>query len=160
MRALNRRFAFTPTLPADAHVRYTGTAAALRRILSIHTPRRLSSNLSCQLDGLLYQVAPTDRGLALRGADVSIVTHPECATEVLWQGRLLPHTLSRKAVKQHKAVDGKEVNSKVDRALSRRTPPQPVGHPWKKKMSLDPGMAPPCAQFEHIRPHLAPAPAS
>lgn len=155
MRALNRRFAVTPTLPEDAHVHYAGTAAALRRILSIHTPRRLSSNLSCQLDGLLYQVAPADRGLALRGADVSIVTHPASATEVLWQGRVLPHTLSRKAIKQHEAVDGKEVNSKVDRALSRRTPPQPVGHPWKKKMSVDSGMASPCAQFEHTKAHLA-----
>lgn len=160
IRALNRRFAVTPSLPGDAHVPYAGTAAALRRILSIHTPRRLSSNLSCQLDSLLYQVQPADRGLALRGADVTIVTHPASPTEVLWQGRVLPHTLSSKAVKQHEAVDGKEVNNKVDRALSRRTPPQPVGHPWKKKMSTVPGGIPPCAQFEHTTAHLIPAPAS
>ncbi|MGH8855903.1 MAG: ISNCY family transposase [Telluria sp.] len=155
MRALNRRFSVTPTSTSDAHVPYVGTAAVLRRILSIHTPRRLSSNLSCQLDGLLYQVQPADRGLALRGADVTIVTNPASATEVLWQGRVLSHTLSSKAVKQHMAVDGKEVNSKVDRALSRRTPPPPVGHPWKKKMPTAPGMTPPCAQFEHTKAHLA-----
>lgn len=158
MRALNRRFAVTPALTSDAHVPYAGTAAALRRILSIHTPRRLSSNLSCQLDGLLYQVQPADRGLALRGADVTIVTNPGCATEVLWQQRVLHHTLSSKAVRRHEAVDGKEVNAKVDRALSRRTSPQPVGHPWKKKMATAPGVTQACAQFEHTKTHLAPAP--
>lgn len=160
MRSLNRRFAVMPSLPGDAHFPYAGTAAALRRILSIHSPRRLSNNLSCQLDGLLYQVQPADRGLALRGADVTIVTNPASPTEVLWQGRVLPHTLSSKAVRQHEAVDGKEVNSKVDRALSRRIAPQPVGHPWKKKMSTAPGMAPVCAQFQHTKAHLVPVPAS
>lgn len=154
MRALNRRFAVMPSLPTDAHVPYTGTHAALRRILSVHTPRRLSSNLSCQLEGLLYQIQPADRGLALRGADVTIVTHPASATEVLWQGRVLPHTLSSKAVRQQVAVDGKDVNSKVDRALSRRTPPQPIGHPWKKKMSNAPGTTPPRAEFVQTKAHL------
>lgn len=157
MRALNRRFAVTPALHSDAHVPYAGTAAALRRILSIHTPRRLSNNLSCQLDGLLYQVQPADRGLALRGADVTIVTNPGCATEVLWQKRVLPHTLSSKAVKQHEAVDGKGVNSRVEQALSRRTAPKPVGHPWKKKMATAPGTTPLYAQFEHAKTHLVPA---
>jgi hypothetical protein len=156
MRALNRRFAVVPGLPTDAHVPYTGSHAALRRILSVHTPRRLSSNLSCQLEGLLYQIQPADRGLALRGADVTIVTHPASATEVLWQGRVLPHTLSSKAVRQQAAVDGKDVNSKVDKALSRRTPPQPIGHPWKKKMSTAPGTTPPRAEFVHTKAHLLP----
>ncbi len=160
IRALNRRFAVTPTLSGNAHVPYAGTNAALRRILSIHTLRRLSSNLSCQLDGLLYQVQPADRGLALRGADVTIVMHPASVTDVLWQGRVLPHTLSSKAVKQHQAVDGKELNGKVDRALSRRTPPQPVGHPWKKKMPAVPGTAPPMAEFAHTKEHFTALPAS
>ena len=157
MRSLNRRFAVMPALPNDAHVPYTGTQAALRRILSVHTMRRLSSNLSCQLEGLLYQVEPADRGLALRGADVTVVTHPESATEVLWEGRVLSHTTSRKAVRQQEAVNGKDVNGKVDIALGRRTPPQPIGHPWKQKMASPPGQTPPRAQFEHTKAHMAPA---
>lgn len=156
IRGHNRRFAVMPSRPANAHVPYTGTPEALRRILSTHTPRRLSSNLSCQLEGLLYQVQPADRGLALRGADVTIVTHPVSATEVLWQGRVLPHTLVTKAVRQNKAVDGKAVNGRVDVALSRRTPPQPVGHPWKKKMDTAPGTPLVRAQFKHAKAHLVP----
>jgi hypothetical protein len=156
IRAFNRRFAVVPAQPADAHVPYTGAPAALRRILSIHTPRRLSSNLSCQLDGLLYQVQPAGQGLGLRGADVTIVTHPASATELLWQGRLLPHTRSSKPVRQHEAVDGKDVNDKVEQALVRRTPPQPTGHPWKKRMATAPGTTPTRAEFAHTKAHLAP----
>lgn len=155
IRSLNRRFAVTPVLPTDAHVPYAGTKTALRRILSVHTMRRLSNNLSCQLDGLLYQVQPADRGMSLRGADVTIVTNPESATEVLWQGRVLSHTTSSKGIRQHAAVNGKDVNGKVDIALGRRTPPQPIGHPWKQKMATAPGQTPPRAQFEHTKAHMA-----
>lgn len=158
IRAFNRRFAVVPAWPDDAHVPYGGTYPALRRILSVHTMRRLSSNLSCQLDGLLYQVQTSDQGLALRGADVSIVTHPDTATEMLWQGRALAYTCSSKAIKQHAAVDGKGVNSKVEQALARRTPPQPIGHPWKKRMATPPGAKPARAEFAHTKAHIVPAP--
>lgn len=158
IRAFNRRFAVVPARVDDAHVPYAGTQAALRRILSVHTMRRLSSNLSCQLDGLLYQVQSADQGLALRGADVTIVTHPVSTTEMLWQGRLLPYACSRRDVKQHEAVDGKEVNRKVEQALARRAPPQPIGHPWKQRMATSPGSTPVRAEFAHTKAHIVPVP--
>lgn len=157
IRAFNRRFASVPARADDAHVPYAGTRAALRRTLSIHTTRRLSDNLSCQFGGLLYQVHSADQGLALRGATVTLVTHPENGTQLVWQGRVLPHTNSIKAVKQHAAVDGKAVNDKVEQALSRRVPPQPIGHPWKRRMTTPPGTMPPQAEFAHAKDHLAPA---
>jgi transposase len=157
IRAFNRRFAVRPAAPDDAHVRYVGTKAALRRILSVHTKRRLSSNLSCQLDGMLYQVRAAGQGLSLRGADVDIVTHPESATEILWQGRVLPHTLSSKPIKQREAIDSKDVNATVEQALARRTPPQPIGHPWKKRMATQPGTTPVRAEFAHSKAHMVPA---
>lgn len=157
IRAFNRRFAVVPATPDDAHVPYAGTQAALRRILSVHTKRRLSGNLSCQLDGMLYQVQATGQGLALRGADVDIVTHPCSATELLWQGRVLPHTCSSKPIKQREAVDAKEVNTKVEQALTRRTPSQPIGHPWKKRMATPPGTAQVRAEFAHPKAHLTSA---
>lgn len=157
IRDFNRRFTVTPACAADAHVPHAGTRDALRRILSIHTSRRLSSNLSCQFDGLLYQIKSADRGLSLRGADVTLVTHHQGETEVLWQGRVLPHTCSSKAIKQHAAVDGKAVNDKVEQALARRMPSQPIGHPWKKRMATQPGNPLPQAEFAHTKDHLAPA---
>ena len=157
IRAFNRRFAVVPATQDDAHIPFAGTHAALRRILSVHTRRRLSGNLSCQLDGMLYQVQATGQGLALRGADVDIVTHPASATELLWQGRVLPHTCNSKPIKQREAVDAKDVNTKVEQALTRRTPPQPIGHPWKKRMATPPGKAQVRAEFAHPKAQLAPA---
>lgn len=157
IRDFNRRFTVVPARADDAHVPYAGTHDALRRILSVHTPRRLSSNLSCQYDGLLYQVQSADQGLALRGAAVTLVTHRQSETEIVWQGRVLPHTTSRKAVKQHAAVDGKAVNDKVEQALKRRSPPQPIGHPWKKRMATQPGSVPPLAEFTLGKDHIIPA---
>lgn len=157
IRDYNRRFAVVPVCTEDGHVPYAGTREALRRILSVHTPRRLSNNLSCQFEGVLYQVLSADQGLALRGAGVTLVSHHAGATEMLWQGRVLPYTSSVKALKQHAAVDGKAVNSKVEQALARRAPPQPIGHPWKKRMTTQPGSLPPQAEFAHTKEHLAPA---
>jgi transposase len=156
IRAFNRRFAVVPSVPEDAHVPYAGAQAALRRILSVHTPRRLSNNLSCQFEGLLYQVQTTGQGLALRGADVTIVTHPGSATEIVWQGRVLQHTRSSRPVKQREAVDGKDVNRKVEQALDRRAAPQPIGHPWKQRMGTPPGAKPPQAEFTPPKTHLVP----
>lgn len=158
IRAFNRRFAVKPAAPEDAHVPCAGDHDALRRILSVHTQRRLSSNLSCQRNNLLYQVQASGQGLALRGADVTILTHASAATEIVWQGQVLPHTCSSKPVKQRLAVDGKEVNGTVEQALKRRTPPQPIGHPWKKRMAAPPGSAPVRAEFAHPKTHLVPAP--
>lgn len=59
IRAFNRRFAVVPSVSQDAIVSYAGTEEALRRILSIHTFRRPSKKLSCQFEGLLYQVQTT-----------------------------------------------------------------------------------------------------
>lgn len=154
IRSFNRRFAVVAVQDQDAHVPFVGERAALRRILSIHTPRRLSGNLSCQLGGLLYQVRVEGQGLALRGAEVILATHPDCTTEVIWQGRILPHTCSIKPVKQQAAVDGKGVNDMVEAALKRRTPPKPIGHPWKKRMATQPDAAPVSAGFSHDTPYL------
>lgn len=157
IRDFNRRFAVTPACTGNAHVPYAGTHPALRRILSIHSSRQLSSNLSCQFEGLLYQIKSADQGLSLRGADVTLITHHQSKTEVLWQGRVLPHTCSSKAIKQHAAVDGKAVNDKVEQVLARRMPSQPIGHPWKKRMATPPGSLPPKAEFAYTKDHLAPA---
>lgn len=157
IRAFNRRFAVVPALAGDAHVPYAGSRAALQRILAVHTTRRLSGNLSCQHEGLLYQVHSADQGLALRGAHVAVVSYPDGKQEVLWQGRVLPHTCSLKPGKQRAAVDGKAVNATVDNALrQRQSRPKAVGHPWKLRMATQPGAAPAQASFAHPKESMAP----
>ena len=154
IRAFNRRFAVQASLQGDAHVRFVGQHAALRRILAVHTPRRLSNNLSCQHAGLLYQIQSADRGLALRGTSVNVVQHVDGMIELLWQDRLLPHVASSKPEKQAPACDGKDVNGKVDQALTRRAQPKPIGHPWKRPMATPPNQAPVYAQFHYPKDNL------
>jgi transposase len=158
IRAFNRRFAVVPNMAGDAHVPYTGSRQALQRILSVHTKRRLSNNLSCQHEGLLYQVHSADQGLALRGAHVSVVAHSDGNKELLWQGRVLPHTCSIKPGKQGApAVDGKAVNAKVEQALRHRQyPSKAIGHPWKQPMASPPGTSPVQAQFAHTKDSFLP----
>lgn len=157
IRAFNRRFAVVPSSASDAHVPYTGSPEALQRILSVHTTRRLSKNLSCQHEGLLYQVHSADQGLALRGAQVSIIEHQDEKKELLWQGRALPYSCSTKPGKQAAAIDGKAVNAKVENALSQRQyKSKDIGHPWKQRMTTPPGTVPVQALFTHTKDGFAP----
>lgn len=133
----NRRFAVTPAVPTDAHVRYQGKAAELRRILSVQGTRVLSKNLTCQYEGALLQVKTASSGLSLRGATITIHRHVNQQLELRWQGKTLKfETLTREdqPAPQAPAVDGKQLNSLVDAiiAVRGRSNKPATRHPWKK----------------------------
>lgn len=149
MADFNRRFAVTPTQSGDAHGLYQGKPHALRRILSLHEERILSKNLSCQHQNKLLQVKTQGQGLSLRGAKVVVHSHSDGSMELLWQGRALAFEKSVKPPKQHAAVDGKEVNARVDLALKKRAGTVPAkNHPWKKVIDGAFDATPVIAQFQ------------
>lgn len=140
MADFNRRFAVTPAVSADAHVRYLGKAVDLRRILSVQGTRVLSKNLTCQYEGALLQVKTVSSGLSLRGARITIHRHFDRQIELRWQGKTLKfETLTREdqPAPQAPAVDGKQVNSLVDAIIAGRcrSNKQAAKHPWKKAIS-------------------------
>jgi hypothetical protein len=130
----NRRFAVKPKAPEDAHLAYAGTAESLRRTLSVQATRTLSKNLSCQYENQLLQVETTGAGLGLRGAKVVVHEHFDGRKELLWKKRKLGYRMIEKPVKQTPVADGKAVNARVDKAVSKRdTAHKPkADHPWKK----------------------------
>lgn len=136
----NQRFAVPPIAAHDAHVPYLGQREQLRRILSVQDSRRLSKNLSCQHDGVLFQVKTASSGLSMRGALVTVHRHHDGATELRWQGRTLAYatlTPSSSPESQCKPVDGKQVNDLVDHIIATRGGMvQKIGHPWKKRMPV------------------------
>jgi hypothetical protein len=135
IRAFNRRFAVPAAVPIDAHVPFCGQAQALRRILAVHTPRKLSANLSCQHHGELFQLAGRQER-SLRHARVSVVNHTDGAIEILYNNESLRYVRGLVPAKQPAPVDGKQLNAKVEQALAaRHTAPPPVGHPWKKPIA-------------------------
>ncbi len=147
----NRRFAVAAAQANDAHVRYLGTHKDLERILSVHTPRRLSKNLSCQVDGRLLQIQTEGAGLGLRGAQVTVHRHTDGRTEIIWRGRNLAFAETDQPVRQAPPVAGKEVNAKVQWALDKRKGvPQAADHPWKKwRPQPDPAPPPAVALLDH-----------
>ena len=141
----NRRFAVKPKAAPDAHLAYAGTAETLQRTLSVQVARTLSKNLSCQYENQLLQVETTGAGLGLRGAKVVVHEHFNGRKELLWKKRKLDYSVMDKPVRQTPAADGKAVNARVDKAISKRSSahqPQ-ADHPWKKKLLNKPVLIPP-----------------
>ena len=75
IKDFNKRFSVEPKDPADAHLAYPDTDAALQRTLSVQITKTLSKTLSCQHENPLLQVSTTGKGLGLRGAQVTIHQH-------------------------------------------------------------------------------------
>lgn len=130
----NRRFAVAPKDPSDAHLAYAGTPASLMRTLSVQVTKTLSKNLSCQHENQLLQVETTGTGLGLRGAKVTVHRHFDGTCELLWRKRELTYSVMDKPERQSAVADGKSVNARVDKALTRRnTGHKPAAnHPWRK----------------------------
>jgi Helix-turn-helix domain len=130
----NKRLAVMPRDPRDAHLPYPGKRDALKRILSVQVPRTLSKNLSCQYEKQLLQVKTSGIGLGMRGAGVVIHEHFDGSKEMFWKGRKLDYTAVAKPPRQAPTADGKEVNARVDKALTgRKNSHKPAAdHPWNK----------------------------
>lgn len=130
----NKRFAVQPKDAADAHLPYAGKADSLKRMLSVQTAKTLSKNLSCQHESKLLQVKTSGTGLGLRGAKVVIHQHFDGSRELLWKERKLDYSTMEKPLRQAPTADGKEVNARVDKALTgRKHGHKPaVDHPWHK----------------------------
>ena len=114
----NRRFSVNPRSEVDAHSPFIGTD--LTNILSVHTTRTLSKNLSCQFENKLLQVETTGKGLALRGSDVTVLEHFDGRCDLMWRKKKLNYSVSQKEKKQAETTDGKTVNQRVDDALVKR----------------------------------------
>jgi hypothetical protein len=120
IKDFNRRFSVNPRSEVDAHSPFIGKDADLTNILSVHTTRTLSKNLSCQFEKKLLQVETTGKGLALRGSDVTVVEHFDGRCDLMWRKRKLNYSVSQKEKKQAETADGKSVNQRVDEALVKR----------------------------------------
>ena len=143
IKDFNRRFSVNPRSEVDAHSPFIGTDTDLTNILSVHTTRTLSKNLSCQFENKLLQVKTTGTGLALRGSDVTVLEHFDGRCDLMWQKRNLNYSVSQKEKKQAGTTDGKSVNQRVDDALVKRfkkgtanKPKQPISIQLAKSTKL------------------------
>ena len=104
--------------------------AALNLILSLHTPRKLSRNLTCRYRSREYQIQGQGHGYRLRGSTVDSFDGP---ISLLCQGKTLDY---RVLAGQTPIDDEKSLCRTVEKArsLQRKRPkykPAP-DHPWNR----------------------------
>ena len=119
MTDYNQRFGVEPASAEDAHLPVRHDKERLKRILSVHSERKLSKNLEFHLDRCRYQITTETTGYRLRQKIVTVCNHVDGTTEVICDNKPLDYkVVSQRAIK--KGVDTKEINSIMDAVLNRR----------------------------------------
>jgi len=134
----NRKYAVSPANEADAHRPVLHMDEKLNLILSRHTKRKLSKNLTLQYNNVLYQVKLRGIGYAMRGATVIVCEDFQGNVTLLYNGKTLMYETWKRGDKQPAPVDEKTVNQAVDQARQQQQQrkdwkPDP-DHPWRKQL--------------------------
>lgn len=138
MEKHNHQFAVQPACDDDAHRPVLHSARELELILSIHSRRKLSKNLTLQYNNALYQIRVSGVGYALRGATVTVCEDFTGKVTILYNGRALAWEIYRRGESPPPVVDSKQLNKTVDQTIrqqnkSKAWKPKP-DHPWRKPL--------------------------
>ena len=143
----NRRFARPPHNPQDAHRRVLHDAASLDLILSLHSTRKLSRNLTLRYQNREYQILNQGKGYRLRSSPVTVCEAFDGHLTLLCQGKTLDYRVLAESQTPVPLDDEKSLHRTVDsaHALQRQRPkykPSP-DHPWNRWRRLQAPQAPP-----------------
>jgi transposase len=136
MEKHNRKFAVPPASHDDAHRPVLHDERELDLILSIHSRRKLSKNLTLQYNNTLYQIKVSGIGYALRGATVTVCEDFTGKVTILYNGRALAWEIYQRGESPPPVIDSKQLNQIVDQTIRRQNKtsswkPKP-DHPWRK----------------------------
>ena len=140
MEDFNRRFATEPLCPADAHRPVLHDAAELGLILSLHSTRKVSRNLTLQYRGREHQIQVKGQGYGLRGARMTVCEGFDGRVSILRDGRPLAFRVLAEGEPTVAVEDEKSVRLAVDRAKARQRAhpnwkPAP-DLPWKQEVRI------------------------
>ena len=143
----NQRFSVAPKTSRNAHRNLLHDSAALDLILSLHTPRKLSRNLTCRYRSREYQIQGHGRGYRLRGSTVTVCDSFDGPISLLCQGKTLDYRVLAQGQTPIPTDDEKSLCRTVDKArsLQRKRPkykPSP-DHPWNRWAPLHPAPSTP-----------------
>jgi len=132
----NQRFAIDARSPADAHRKLLHNATEVKQILSIHHQRKLTKNLSCQLNNVEYQIITKTKGYRLRQSHVTLCEDFNARITILQKGKVLAYRTLRKGEAPIPIVDEKTIHHTIEQAKQKQKQ-QPsykpaVDHPWKR----------------------------
>ena len=143
----NQRFSVAPKTSQNAHRNLLHDSAALNLILSLHTPRKLSRNLTLHYRSREYQIQGQGRGYRLRGSTVTVCESFDGPISLLCQGKTLDYRVLAQGQPPIPTDDEKSLCRTVDKArsLQRKRPrykPAP-DHPWNRWARLHPAPSTP-----------------
>lgn len=141
MDKFNQKFAVTPINDFNAHRPLTPIETLkINQILVVIEERVLSKNLTCQLNGQIYQIKTNNNGYALRKARIKIIKDSDNQTWIEYNHRKLDYTIAPKGLLAETEIIGsKLINPKIDTfnnqatttiLASNRKPA--MNHPWRQ----------------------------
>ncbi len=132
----NRRFAKPAKSPLDAHREVLHDAQQVQQILSLHSKRVLSKNLTCQYKNVQYQIQTETKGYRLRHTSVTVIESFGGVITLLSKGKSLEYRTYQLDEQPAVIVDEKGINAIVDQTKIQQLAkpkykPSP-DHPWKR----------------------------
>ncbi len=133
----NQRFAVAPADASDAHVPLALDAPGRRQLFSVQVGRRLSADRVFSHEGSRHVVESLPAGVGLGDAcraGVTVHVRPDGERFVSVLGVEVPTREVSRGRAGAEAVDSRELNRAVDRAVSRRRPGRAPGadHPCRR----------------------------
>ncbi len=132
----NQRFAVEPRSPIDAHRQILHNKIEIKQILSIHHQRKLTKNLSCQLNNVEYQIITKTKGYRLRQSYVTLCEEFNGTLTIFQKGRVLEYRTLNQGEAPIPIVDEKTLHHTIEQAKRKQAKPTlirpKVDHPWKR----------------------------
>lgn len=134
----NQRFAITPRCQEEAHRPVLHDPEELALIFSLHHPRKLSKNLTCQFNNTQYQLQGYGNGYRLRGATITVCESFSGEITLLCEGRSLAYQPLQQGQRPVPIEDEKTLSARIDQIKQQQQQrPQwkpSIDHPWKQQI--------------------------
>ncbi len=136
IKQYNRKFGVEARSPINAHRKVLHNETEVKQILSIHHQRKLTKNLSCQLNNVEYQIMTKTKGYRLRQSHVTLCEEFNGTLTILQKGKALKYRTLNQGETPIPIVDEKTIHHTVNQAKQKQaktTLIKPkVDHPWKR----------------------------
>jgi transposase len=138
VKTYNERFSVPAANDENAHRNLHHDQATLKRILSVHTERKLSKNLEFSLNRKTYQITTPTTGYRLRHKIVTVCEHVDGSQEVTVDNKALTFKILpfKQAVRE---ADTKELNVVMDQLVEEMVVANqarlPTGHTAQAQLS-------------------------
>lgn len=121
----NAQFSVAARVAEDAHRAWDRGAVALDEALARHDVRTLSKALTFSAGGARHCIKTRSAGIAFRGAKITVRHYQDGRMDVIFKGRVLPHTTFKQLAGAAAIETDKTVDARVDALIAKLRQPEP-----------------------------------